>query len=249
MTANFTMCDPQASFNLSAVALDWAVAESEGYDIDLSTDGHAAGAYTVKLSRSGRKAMLWSKARNAVALAVLAMVSICHTSARAQGPVHRSADFDAGYQLRAIDIRSGLLESQAGLFDSFYDFSSFVMDGMLPPAIKKISGPVGNDDICSGNRSFAIILQAQPYCTKDPDGGSCTSVHWRDFLMAGLPNRGQSSPKHSIESNDFKLGRVEADRVALKNFERLNEIYIGMKMYRILQTCGAVPDQQLNKLL
>ena len=179
--------------------------------------------------------------RQCIAAAMIAVTMNVAWSAPAKDPVY-SKDFVAGFQKGSDDARA-YADSTAKELDATFNFSKYAIDGQLPPALRNMGKNAPVLYRCGMNgksdTSFAVIAAAQPLCKEKNTSGVCTkTLSWRDFLMEDLAPARPPSPRPIERDDDFKRGEAAAKNTALDNLDILNDLYMGIGIYRTLENCS-----------
>lgn len=183
---------------------------------------------TVAVRKAGWR--LWAAA--AVALAG-------HAGQAFSQATTNSPAFERGFQQRSAEIR-GLLEERSAQLDEAFDFSGLVVDGQLPPEMRKLTGPNDVDTMHPDAGRYQLVQLPLP-CQRVYKGCPCEALNWRIALMNGLT----VLPKLKLTSDmaqspEFKRGQDEADWLAESNLKRLDGLYKGMRRARDLERRGLI---------
>lgn len=174
----------------------------------------------------------------ALSLSIILMISTASANDVVQSEL--SKDFQDGFRDRSSEIKQ-MSKNLSDALDTTYNFSVLAEGGMLPPSIKSdfIGGDVSK--ACT-LKPCPIIQQAKPYCHTENVSEPCIPVQWRDYLFAGLPMSEEYNrvSDNTARSSDYKRGQRKADMLLKQNNERLSEVYMGMLLYKALQTFNVV---------
>lgn len=177
---------------------------------------------------------------NFIATALL-VTTTSYTWAAPEKPPLSSKDFRDGFQKGSDDARA-YTEGAAKELDATFNFAKYAADGQLPPALRNMGTNAPVLYRCTMNNSsatnFSVIAPAQPLCKEKDTAGVCTrTLSWRDFLMEDLAPKNPPSTRPIERQDHFKSGERAAQNTALDNMDILNNIYMGMGIYRTLENC------------